>query len=105
MLLDNPHACEIVMAPSHSVGEERRERDVKELERIAASWSEADRETVKSQQAALDAWQGTADRPEALAALPRLSLPTSARSRRNIRRARTALTASRCCATSCRRRG
>lgn len=74
VLLNNPHACEIVMVPSHSVGEERRERDVKELERIAASWSEADRETVKSQQAALDAWQGTADRPEALAALPRLEI-------------------------------
>lgn len=74
VLLDNPHACEVVMVPSHTAGEERRERDAGELERIAASWSEAERQRVRSQQAALDAWQGSADSPEALAALPRLEL-------------------------------
>ena len=74
VLLDNPHSCEVVMVPSHTVGEERRERDAKELERIAASWSKAERETIVSQQAALDAWQGSTDSPEALATLPRLEL-------------------------------
>ena len=62
------------MVPSHTAGEERRERDAKELERLAASWSEAERGRVRSQQAALDAWQGSSDSPEALAALPRLEL-------------------------------
>ena len=74
VLLENPHACEVVMVPSHTAGEERRERDARELERLAASWSEAERGRVRSQQAALDAWQGSSDSPEALAALPRLEL-------------------------------
>lgn len=74
VLLDNPHSCEVVMVPSHTVGEERRERDAKELERIAAAWSEDERALIASQQASLDAWQGSTDSPEALAKLPRLEL-------------------------------
>ena len=74
VLLDNPHGCEVVMVPSHTVGEERRERDARELERIAASWSERSAERVKAEQAALDAWQASPDSPEALATLPKLEL-------------------------------
>lgn len=74
VLLDNPHGCEVVMVPSHTVGEERRGRDARELERIAASWSAEERESVKAGQAALDAWHASPDSPEALATLPRLEL-------------------------------
>ena len=74
VLLDNPHSCEVVMVPSHIVGEERRERDARELERIAASWSREEAERVKAEQAALDGWHASPDSPEALATLPKLEL-------------------------------
>ena len=74
VLLDNPHGCEVVMVPSHTVGDERRAQDTAELERIAASWSESERERVVNEQAALDIWHASSDSPEALATLPKLEL-------------------------------
>ena len=32
VLLDNPHGCEVVTVPSHTVGDERRAQDTAELE-------------------------------------------------------------------------
>ena len=74
VLLENPHGCEVVMVPSHTAGEERREGDAKQLEAIAAAWSSEERALIASQQAALEAWQAGSDSPEALATLPRLEL-------------------------------
>ncbi len=74
VLLENEHGCEVVMAPSHTVGAERRALDEKELERISLAWSEAERERVVSEQASLEAWHASEDSPEALATLPRLEL-------------------------------
>lgn len=74
VLLENPHGCEVVMVPSHTAGEERREGDAKQLEAIAAAWSGEERALIASQQAALEAWQAGSDSPEALATLPRLEL-------------------------------
>ena len=74
VLLDSPHACEVVMVPSHTAGEERRERDSRELEAIAGSLNDEQRAQLRSQQAELDAWQAGEDSPEAIASLPRLAL-------------------------------
>ena len=74
VLLDNPHGCEVVMVPSHTVGEARRAKDAAALAETAAQWSEAERSRIVSEQAALDAWQASVDSPEALATLPRLEL-------------------------------
>lgn len=74
VLLENPHGCEVVMIPSHTVGEERRERDKKSLEATADVWSSEERALIARQQAELEAWQAGSDSPEALSTLPRLKL-------------------------------
>ncbi len=74
VLLDNPHSCEVVMAPSHTAGELRRAAEAKRLEGIAAAWSAEEREKLEAEQRELSAWQKSEDTAENLATLPRLSL-------------------------------
>lgn len=74
MLLDNPHSAKIVLRPSHSAGEQRRQAEQARIEREAALWSEKDKLAVEKQQEALLSWQETEDSPEDCASIPQLSL-------------------------------
>lgn len=74
VLLDNPHAAEVVMVPSHSAGERRRAEDAERLAQIYAQWSDEQREAAQRGMDALNAWQNAPDSPEALASLPKLTL-------------------------------
>lgn len=74
MLMENPHTCQVIMEPSHTAGEERRQAEQKRLANEAGSWAEAQKQSLKERQARIQAWQESADTPEALATLPRLDL-------------------------------
>lgn len=73
-ILDNPHSCEVVMEPSHTAGEERREAEADKLAAASAAWDEARRAELAALQESLTAWQESKDSADALAALPRLEL-------------------------------
>lgn len=74
VLMDNPHTCQVIMEPSHTAGEERRQAEQKRLADEADSWTDAQRQSLKERQARIQAWQESTDSPEALATLPRLDL-------------------------------
>ena len=76
IFLQNPHKAKVVLTPSHTAGEARRQAEADRLAREAAAWTEADRTALQQEQRELDAWQQTPDSPEALATLPSLTWPT-----------------------------
>ncbi len=64
----------MVLFPSRELGERKRKEEAERFRRIKESWSSQEREQVIRELAALRAFQSRPDRPEALAALPVLSL-------------------------------
>lgn len=79
VLLENPHTCQVVMHPSHTVGSEMRCQEQQRLEEISSGWSMEEKKRLVELQEHLEKWQKQEDSPEALASLPRLSvedLPT-----------------------------
>ena len=73
-LLENPHSAKVVLRPSYTAGEKRRNAEQERLQRETAVWTEEDRAAVTSRQEVLLAWQNSADTPENLATIPQLSL-------------------------------
>ncbi len=74
MLIENGHSCQVIMEPSHTLGQERREAEQKRLDAAAAAWTEADKQTLVERCQRIQAWQASEDTPEQLATLPRLNL-------------------------------
>lgn len=74
VVLKNPHRCRVVMRPSHTLGQERREAEGRRLAAARSAWSEADAAAVRQNQARIDAWQSAPDTPEQLATIPMLRL-------------------------------
>lgn len=74
VLMENPHTCQVIMEPSHTAGEERRQAEQKRLAGEADSWTDAQKQSLQERQARIQAWQESTDTPEALATLPRLEL-------------------------------
>lgn len=74
VLLESGHCCEVVMAPSHTAGEERRAAEAARVEREAAGWSDECRGRLEAEQRELLSWQQSDDTSEQLASLPRLEL-------------------------------
>lgn len=74
IFLENPHRCEVILVPSHTAGEARRQKEADRLAREAAGWTDADRAALRRSQETLDAWQKTPDTPAQLATLPCLTL-------------------------------
>ena len=74
ILLDNPHRCEVIQIPSHRAGDQRRQLEVDRLWEEASAWTEDERIRLMEEQRALERWQNSVDTPEALAALPCLTL-------------------------------
>ena len=74
MLLKNPHNCEIMLLPSHTLGEEKQAAESARLQAAQESWDPEKEAALREQQAKLTAWQSAPDTPEALATVPKLQL-------------------------------
>lgn len=74
VFLKNDHFCRVLMLPSATLGDEERAEEAARLQAARASWTAEDEAALLAQQAALDAWQTSADTPEALAAIPTLQI-------------------------------
>ena len=74
LLLENPHRCQVLLVPSHTLGQEREVAEKQRLESAAALWTQAERRELLTQQKQIETWQQTPDTAEALAALPRIRL-------------------------------
>ncbi len=74
LLLENPHTCQVLLKPSHTLGKEREAQETRRLEQAAAQWTEEERRSLLEQQKAIETWQQTPDTEETLATLPRIRL-------------------------------
>ncbi len=74
MLMKNKHSAQIVMEPSHSLGQERREAEQLRLDIAATTWTEEEKQVLQERCQRIQAWQASEDSPEQLATLPRLEL-------------------------------
>lgn len=74
MLLRNPHKCRVLMRPSHTVGQERRTRELQRLQAAQSGWSRSTAAEIQRQQANIEMWQTTPDTSEQLASIPLLRL-------------------------------
>lgn len=60
--------------PSHTISDEKREKEAARLQAIKEGMTAEEIDALKKENAALEAWQKTPDSPEALATLPLLSI-------------------------------
>lgn len=74
IFMDNPHNCQVLLLPSATLANEKRDAETERLRAVKKSWGVEDISGLQKRQAALIAWQSAADTPEALAALPALQL-------------------------------
>ena len=74
VMLENPHKCQVILEPSETLGEERREAEAARLKKEQDAWTPEDLTKITEAQQALDAWQGSEDDPADLAKLPHLTL-------------------------------
>ena len=74
LLLNNPHSAKLVLRPSYTAGQQRREAEQARLAAESAAWTEEERAAVAKRQEVLLAWQNSEDTPENLATIPQLSL-------------------------------
>ena len=73
-LLENPHACQVLMRPSHTAGQEKQAEETARLQAARNGWNGEELENLRQRQAQIEAWQNTPDPPEALASIPMLRL-------------------------------
>lgn len=74
IFLNNPHKCKVVLDPSKTAGEARRQREADRLAREAAAWTPEEKAELLARQEKLEAWQHSEDSQENLDKLPRLTL-------------------------------
>lgn len=74
LLLQNPHSAQLILRPSYTAGQQRRDAEQARLNRESGAWSQEDRAAVAKRQEVLLAWQNSEDTPENLATIPQLSL-------------------------------
>ena len=74
LLLHNPHSAQVILRPSYTAGEKRREAEQARLAAESSVWTEEDRAAVAKRQEVLQAWQNSEDTPENLATIPQLAL-------------------------------
>ena len=72
--LENEHTVTLVMVPSKTLAAQRREKEAARLHQESEGWAEADKERLKAEAEALQAWQQTPDSEEALKTIPMLKL-------------------------------
>jgi Zn-dependent M16 (insulinase) family peptidase len=73
-LIDNPHRTAVILEPAPDVNQKREQLEADRLAKIKASMSPADLDRVMQDAAELKRHQETPDTPEALAAIPSLTL-------------------------------
>ncbi len=69
-LLENAQRTTVVLAPDSEIGKREEEAEKKRLAETAAKMSDAERQAMAANTAALKQWQEASDSPEALATLP-----------------------------------
>ncbi len=74
VFLDNPHSCQVLLQPSPTLGDEKREQEAVRLRQAQESWSEEEAAALRQRQKKLEAWQTCEDTPEIRSTLPMLSL-------------------------------
>ena len=74
LIADNDSWVEVQSIPSASYGKERDAREAARLNAEAAAWSSEEKRALMDRASQLEAWQNASDSPEALAALPNLTL-------------------------------
>ena len=74
LFLENPHKAMSVLVPSQTLGKEKQEKEAARVAAECAAWTDADRVRIEAEGKTLDAWQQTADTPEALNSIPVLKL-------------------------------
>ena len=74
LFLENTHCATVLLVPSRTLGEEKREREASRIQGETGSWTPAQRAEFEAQAQALDRWQKTPDSPQAMAAIPMLKL-------------------------------
>ncbi len=71
VFFSNPHTGQVLLLPSHTLGQEKVAREQMQLEKAL---EHSDRQAWLAQLEKLDAWQTSADTPEDISKLPRLAL-------------------------------
>ncbi len=74
LFLNNEHTVTVVLVPSKTRGDEKREKETARVKAESAAWTDADRECVKAQAESLRKWQQTPDSEEAKKTIPMLKL-------------------------------
>ena len=74
VLLNNPHTCQVIMEPSHTLGQEQRSEEKQRVQKAASRWTQEERKNLLQLQEQLEIWQKTKDSAKSLACLPRLTL-------------------------------
>lgn len=74
LLLQNPHSARVILRPSYTAGQQRRDAEQARLHAESNAWTAEDRATVAQRQETLLAWQHSEDIPKNLATIPQLAL-------------------------------
>ena len=74
LLLENDHTAKLILEPSHTAGDVRRQAEQARLDAEAALWIEEQKQALVDQKKRVQAWQESEDSAEDLAKLPRLEL-------------------------------
>lgn len=72
--LNNKHKATIAMIPSNTLGEEKRNAEIKRLDTIKKSWNDEQISNIINMNNKLQEWQRTVDTKEQLETLPTLKL-------------------------------
>ncbi len=73
-ILNSEHKAKLLLKPSNTLGEQKRENERKKLQAIAEKWSQDDRKDLVELNRNLQTWQASEDTPEQKATLPALHL-------------------------------
>ena len=74
LLLDDSHSVTAVLVPSHTLGEEKTEKEAARVAAESAAWTEERKTELRRQAESLARWQQTPDSDEAIATIPMLQL-------------------------------
>lgn len=74
IFLHNPHSCQVVMRPVHTLAKERHDAETERIRRKILSCSGEDLQRLRLFQEQLLNWQNSSDSPEALQSIPSLKL-------------------------------
>ena len=74
LFLENEHTATVVLVPSRTLGEKKREAEQARIWKESAAWTDADRKRLSAEAESLRKWQQTPDSEEGLASIPMLKV-------------------------------